>query len=520
MKIFKWPLGILGILLISGALYVYIKANSIAESYIKRSIPKNTELKFSNLSVNVFNSQLSIFDVDLSLFNESNGVCYATIQSKSLKLDGFSYWQYFYNDLIQIQRIHIQEPITSLYPLKRQNSKDSLKQPAIPIKQKVLIKYFEISNGKLYVMKDGEDSIQLSAKKIHLNLSDIIPEDSILSGEIPIKYRDINFEMSELYVNMGNYEEVFVEHSAIDNHRIELSELSVKSKYSKSQMLSIMPEEREHFDIKIPVIILDSIELVLQQNTFNLYAPFMRIPDAKLNFYLDKRLKDRNRIRPMYSKMIRNLPFKLDIDSTHLENWLVVYDEKHEANIKSGRVSFENLNADILNLTNVSGSENSTRIKAHFQVMGQGTASIDWKFDVLNTKDEFTLKGKVSDFKAGATNQFLNSFVKTRLSGEVEQIYFNIAGDDVYSSGDFKMKYKDLNIEILKDDRSKKHKLKSLIGNLILDDGKNADDDGYRHGQISVTRNQKKPFFNYLWLNVKDGIENTVRVKIRKQKPR
>ncbi|MBK9629673.1 MAG: hypothetical protein IPO62_01165 [Saprospiraceae bacterium] len=520
MKIFKWTIGILGVLLISGILYAYLKADALVESYLKKSIPKNVELKYSSLSVNIFRAELRIFDVELALHNESNGVRFATVQSKKMELDGFNYWQYFKNDFIQIRKIHIQDPITTIHPALRHHIADSLQLTTKSVRRKMELKQFEISNGQLYMMKDGADSIRFSAMKIHLNLSDIVPIDSLGSGRMPFLYEDLKFEMSELYISMGNYEDLFVAHSAMYKHKIELADLSVKSKFSKDQMLSVLPEEREHFDIQIPLVVLDSIEFEIKQKLFYMYASMMSIQNAKLDIYLDKRLKDRTRFRPMYSKLIRDLPFKLDIDSTRFDNWNIVYDEKHETNLKAGRVSFENLNANIMHLTNLPESNKTTQIRAHAQIMGQGMASIDWKFDVQNTREEFTVTGKVSDFKAGATNQFLNSFVKTSLSGEIEQVYFNIAGDDIRSSGDFKMKYNDLNIAILKDDRSEKHQIKSFIGNLLLDNGTNADAEGFRHGQISVIRNQRRPFFNYLWLNVKDGIENTIRINNRKQGPR
>jgi len=520
MQIFKWSLGILGVLLLSCILYLYFKADVLLESYLRSSIPKNVELKYSSLSVNIFKAELRLFDVNLALHNESNGVCFATMQANKIELDGFNYWQYFKNDLIQIRKIHLQNPITTVHPALRHHVTDSLNLNTKAVKQKMILKQFEISNGQLYMMKDATDSIRVSAMKIHLNLYDIIPIDSLGSGRMPFLYEDLKFEMSDLYINMGIYEDLFVAHSLMDKHKIKLSELSIKSRYSISQMLSILPEEREHFDIQIPLVVLDSIEFGIRQKLFYIYASMMSIQDAKLDIYLDKRLKDRTRIRPMYSKLIRKLPLKLDIDSTRFDNWHIVYNEKHETNLTAGRVFFENLNADIMNLTNLPESNKTTRIRAHAKIMGQGMASIDWKFDVQNTKEEFTVTGNVSDFKAGATNQFLNSFVKTSLSGEIDQVYFSIAGDDIRSSGDFKMKYNDLKIAILKDDRSEKHQIKSFIGNLLLDDGTYADAEGYRHGQISVIRNQRRPFFNYLWLNVKDGIENTIKINNRKQKPR
>ena len=54
------------------------------------------------------------------------------------------------------------------------------------------------------------------------------------------------------------------------------------------------------------------------------------------------------------------------------------------------------------------------------------------------------------------------------------------------------------------------NKFLTTIGNLFVNDGSKTDEDGYRHGTINVNRNQTKSFFNYLWLNVQDGLISTL----------
>jgi len=45
-----------------------------------------------------------------------------------------------------------------------------------------------------------------------------------------------------------------------------------------------------------------------------------------------------------------------------------------------------------------------------------------------------------------------------------------------------------------------------------------ADGDGFRHGEFKVKRRTDKSFFNYLWLNVKNGLVDTMTGKDKKQK--
>ncbi|WFO14783.1 hypothetical protein M601_012620 [Cellulophaga baltica 4] len=54
------------------------------------------------------------------------------------------------------------------------------------------------------------------------------------------------------------------------------------------------------------------------------------------------------------------------------------------------------------------------------------------------------------------------------------------------------------------------NKFLTTVVNLFTNDGSNTDEYGFRHGQIKVERDPTKSFFNYLWINVKDGILHTM----------
>ena len=71
---------------------------------------------------------------------------------------------------------------------------------------------------------------------------------------------------------------------------------------------------------------------------------------------------------------------------------------------------------------------------------------------------------------------------------------------------------------ILKKDRLGVSKILTTIGNLFTNDGSNTDDNGFRYGAISVNRDATKSFFNYLWINVQDGIISTLTGNGKKDK--
>ena len=70
------------------------------------------------------------------------------------------------------------------------------------------------------------------------------------------------------------------------------------------------------------------------------------------------------------------------------------------------------------------------------------------------------------------------------------------------------MKYDEFKIKLIKKNGKTEKDLISAIANLFIK--KNSNDDGklFREGKDTVTRNQNKSFFNYLWLNVEAGMKS------------
>lgn len=79
------------------------------------------------------------------------------------------------------------------------------------------------------------------------------------------------------------------------------------------------------------------------------------------------------------------------------------------------------------------------------------------------------------------------------------------------------MKYKDFRFMVLKKDRLGVNKFLTFLGNMIANDGSKTDAMGYRYGEIYAERDATKSFFNYLWLNVMDGIVSTLTADGKKE---
>ena len=84
----------------------------------------------------------------------------------------------------------------------------------------------------------------------------------------------------------------------------------------------------------------------------DLFVNISKLDIANLNadIYRNKGLPDDTSIKPLYSKMLRELPFYLYIKQTEIRNSNIVYNEEFDFNQGVGKVEFSNFNAEILNI--------------------------------------------------------------------------------------------------------------------------------------------------------------------------
>ena len=86
------------------------------------------------------------------------------------------------------------------------------------------------------------------------------------------------------------------------------------------------------------------------------------------------------------------------------------------------------------------------------------------RFNVLDKMDGFIIKGTILNFPAEQLKPFTKPYMNVDVEGMLDEVYFNFAGNDMKSKGNFAIKYEDLNVTVYKKN-SRKEKNKFLILN-------------------------------------------------------
>lgn len=209
-------------------------------------------------------------------------------------------------------------------------------------------------------------------------------------------------------------------------------------------------------------------------------------------------------------------PFRMYVKKVVVNNGAVFYKERGRKSKKTGVVNFTSINAQIHNVTNI-----AERIKTngilHLNVKARFLNSADivteWLLPLNKIDTAFTVTGNMG----GMDGTILNSITEplgmaSVKKGKINNLVFDIKGNNYKSRGHTTFLYNDLALNVLKmndNDELKKRGLLSLLANTLIANNNPKNNNTYI-GEIDFTRDTQKSFFNLLWKSIFNGVKNTV----------
>ncbi|MFA5297483.1 MAG: hypothetical protein WC389_04670 [Lutibacter sp.] len=508
MHWFKKIIIIFLIIIVGSLFFLQYKFKSEVINAIDTKLPSNIKLEYAQINANVFKGSVELDSFSAKLLN-SDKLVVTLLNAKSLSITGFSLWKFALNKTISIKNIILNNPNLQYYQ-QQLEPKDATTNKQFD--KAITIDKISVINGTLKgnkVNKNKDDTLLISLDSIYFTLNKLSTNTNKLKEKIPFNYKDFQLKSKQFFLNMNSYEELRIEALAIENDKINLKNLFITSKFTKEELSAKIAVERDHLELQIPELAINKLNFGYNSNKLFVTAGSSEIMKPNLTIYRDKRVADDMSIKKMYSEVLRDLSFDLAISALKINQGYVSYAERVENTDEAGKIFFNNVNANLTNLSNSYKKGEKTKISVNSNFMGKAPMNLDISFDVNNEQDDFLASGQFKNFNAKIANTFFEYNLNAKAEGEIEQIFFTFNGNDFNSEGDLKMKYKEFKFEIL-NKKNKTNKLLTAIGNLFVNDGSKADEDGFRHGKIKVKRNETKSFINYLWINLEDGLKSTL----------
>ncbi len=279
---------------------------------------------------------------------------------------------------------------------------------------------------------------------------------------------------------------------------------------SRKQFVAQLPKEKDLYALKAASMEIKKMDAGFKDEKLFFNAGLVVLNNLSANIYRSKMPDDDLTKKPLYNKLLRELPFAMKIDTLSIQNSLLVYEEEINFEKGPGKLSFNKFNLLATNIQSGFGQKkmDDLKIKINCIFMNTSPMKVDWKLNVLDKSDGFNIKGSILKFDTKKLVAFTKPYSNMKQEGFFDEVYFNFTGNDVNSKGDFALKYHDLKVTLYKkNDSNKKNKLKSAVANLFV---KNDSDGEAKNTKVEVKRIPEKSFYNFFWRNIEEGMKKVL----------
>lgn len=218
-------------------------------------------------------------------------------------------------------------------------------------------------------------------------------------------------------------------------------------------------------------------------------------------------------------QLLMQTPLSVQVNKTNIRGMQIQYEEYHPQSGKSGIIYFNDINGTITNTTNNRGAikkNGVTRVSANGRFMHFIPITAHISFDLNQVKSgQFSAAidmGKFDAAKLQNITEPMGLFLIKR--GTVEKAHADVSANNYNGNGKITLVYNDLHITPVKkdDDRASGYKKKSalsFVANALIIKDENPSHGNLRQPEVSVKRDPKESFFNFIWKIALSGILKT-----------
>lgn len=488
------------LLVIIATVAVGFFASGTVEKKLKEALANSFEVAIENTSINLWKTTATFSNVKLLSHNRAKDSI--SVSSKAVHINFSSLYNVLTADTIKLEEVKVEAPNLQMYAADSLSKNAKKSSKGLP--KAFQLAFFEVTNGSV-AMYNSADSLQVSSKNFQVLLSQIQINETTLSHTIPFDFTIEQLRFSELYKTAGKTEELLVKDLVIKDSIIEVSDLYLKPLYNKKEYIKHIEYQDDWMDLHAAAITIHSYNFDFESDQPKIAIQHIEADSVALELFRDKSIPRDFSFKPLYSKMLRDLPIDLKVDSVQISNTQLLYEErlpKHEI----GKIDFKDMQVLITDINNVD-REKKTQILIDCKFLNSAPLHVEWIFDIHHPQDYFEIKGSLGTVAVEGLNNFMDPMMNVQLRGTLDAVLFNFYGTNEQAKGEFTMKFHDLKVDILKKaDRKKKRKLLSAVTNLFV----HKKQEEFETHTISVKRTKYKSFFNYFWLCIEDGVKKTI----------
>lgn len=387
-----------------------------------------------------------------------------------------------------------------------------------------LISFTEINahQGKIQLKFKDENTYSINNVRGHLK-----DFDTETNKHLTFYSKDIEVRASDItgYFNNKNDKLIIsgIKYQGSDNS-LNLSQLNLIPVQEKLKYAYQFGHEVDWVNLVMKNIHFSDFNLkaLLEDNKLLINSITAGSLDAEL--YRDKKMPQKNKTTSLPQTVLKELKLDINIDTVHIKNTNIVYQELSEQAFEPGELEFSNLDLIVTNITNI-----PSQITKRDRMILQGSGNIEnlklsvtAVFDLDSDNDEFRLAGQMGEGNMEVFNDIMkkNAFIRID-KGYSKGISFNMLANNDHAIGSMQFHYKNLKISLLDKQTNKSsgldESLASFFANTFVINSNNPRLFVLKEGNIYFQRDKSKSIFNYWTKSLLSGIVSSIGVKDNKK---
>ncbi|TGD57327.1 hypothetical protein [Flavobacterium humi] len=434
---------------------------------------------------------------------------YAKIGVVDIK--GVKIWDLVFRSKIKAENITITKPEVILYKQNENaiNNPKSIRSDVVaPFGKIIVVPDIYLNRGDIKIINIKNDKIILNVANISVKLKNVAITDKLLEHKIPFAYQNYTFRCDSLYYRPNAFYHIKSGQIETSDTGLLLEKFTMTPQYNRADFVKRMPKERDIYTLNASTIRFEKMRWGFdKEEQFFFHAGAILINRANANIYRPKMPPDDLRKKPLYNKLLREMPFDLAIDTLKIQNSVLEYEEEKTSERGPGLISFNhfNLNARHLNSGFQKKKLPDVAIAIRCRFMNISPMKVNWSLNVLDKTDGFRIKGNIRKLPADRLAPFIKPYINVTAKGMLDIVYFDFTGNDKTSGGHFGIDYDDLKFTVYREKKpEKKNKLLTAIARIFV---KKDTDEKIKDTEVAVERIPEKSFYNLFWRSIEEGLK-------------
>ncbi|MDA8595524.1 hypothetical protein N9L20_03500 [Flavobacteriaceae bacterium] len=354
------------------------------------------------------------------------------------------------------------------------------------------VKNIELKNGLVKSIDLESNATSFYCEHINFEITDVTIDSLKVTNPLPFEFSTFKIRVGSLYGDLGELYRIEVDSFASSNNTLLIDNLKLSPSVSKSEFESKIEVEQDYITATVDSIRMDRASWSFLDDNLLIAADNLELSQADISFYRNKELPDNTKTKQLYSKLLRELPFLLNINNLTILDTNLTIEEHRPKKEDTGQIYIREIYGKGQHLSNFNYQNDDVPFEIQMTAKFFDNADLEANFSLLvrDPKDSYHLTGALRKFDMSKMNAFTVPNMGVGIEGYLNEIVFDINGDDDLAKGRISTSYEDLKIAVY-NQNLKKRKLVSAAGNWIVKgeiENETVD--------IEVERNKEKSMFN------------------------